>query len=1010
MDDGDGLLVLDRNANGVIDNGSELFGDKTVLENENYAANGFAALAELDSNGDGVIDSDDDRFSELKVWIDKNADGISQSEELYSLLELGIKSISLKKSVSNKTEDGSVVANRAVVSFDNGDNTEIGEIKFDIDSMDTINEMVGSIRSEIKDGMPQIIASGNVLSLQEAMELDDELYRLVKSFVTADDLGLLKGMVEKIIFRWTGVEEVEAGSRGSYVDAKELAVIEKFYGKAFVGNNGSNPNNTAGPILSKVYDKLFNSIYYGLLSQTVLKEYCDLIRVEEYIVSGERKINYSDVMTVFESEMSQDYMGTIIKMNMFFGLLADNSNTSDIFNKDYLYSTYESSRYFKEIKSACEGTVIFNLNDAGTLNGSNGLDIIIGTDRNETINGNAGDDIIFAGAGNDTINGSSGADEMYGEDGDDEIYGGYGDDILIGGRGNDNLRGGEGNDTYVVGLGDGSDIIYDDNGSNVIRFKDGIRPEDLIARHGDNYSIILTNRNTGDSVKIERFRQGTTYRNFVMVFDDGTEMKFDDERSPLRNLEGTSGNDTLSSFYSGIKYHAGAGDDTINGSTGSDEMYGEDGDDTLNGNAGDDILIGGRGNDNLYGGAGNDTYVVGLGDGNDIIYDDNGSNVIRFKDGIRPEDLIARHGDNYSIILTNRNTGDSVKIERFRQGTTYRNFVMVFDDGTEMKFDDERSPLRNLEGTSGNDTLSSFYSGIKYHAGAGDDTINGSTGSDEMYGEDGDDTLNGNAGDDILIGGRGNDNLYGGAGNDTYVVGLGDGNDIIYDDNGSNIIRFTDGIRPEDLIASHGDNYSIILKNRNTGDSVKIERFRQGTTYRNFILNFDDGRTATIDYVNKKLIYDELPEVTEDIEEMFSEASVIAADAMENNDISLSSANEQTAYATLSSNEQTTDYISISDMQAIDEISSAGAIALSAIVASDSIITEDFTITNESLVSESNTGAIGLGLSDMDRFTDLQAALLAQELSAWGGDSNIYDTGNNVTNVQTELFTEQFVV
>ncbi|MDE6698216.1 MAG: hypothetical protein K2J91_01885 [Lachnospiraceae bacterium] len=45
----------------------------------------------------------------------------------------------------------------------------------------------------------------------------------------------------------------------------------------------------------------------------------------------------------------------------------------------------------------------------------------------------------------------------------------------------------------------------------------------------------------------------------------------------------------------------------------------------------------------------------------------------------------------------------------------------------------------------------------------------------------------------------------------------------------------------------------------------------------------------------------------------------------------------------------------------------------------------------------------------MDRFNDLQTAFLAQELSAWGGDSNIYDTGNNVTNVQTELFTEQFV-
>ena len=50
----DGLLVWDRNDDGVINSGRELFGNNTVLSDNNWAENGFAALAELDSNDDGV--------------------------------------------------------------------------------------------------------------------------------------------------------------------------------------------------------------------------------------------------------------------------------------------------------------------------------------------------------------------------------------------------------------------------------------------------------------------------------------------------------------------------------------------------------------------------------------------------------------------------------------------------------------------------------------------------------------------------------------------------------------------------------------------------------------------------------------------------------------------------------------------------------------------------------------------------------------------------------------------
>ena len=73
----DGILVRDLNNNGQIDNGSELFGNQTILSNGEKAANGFEALADLDSNRDGVFDGDDEAFGEIKVWQDLNQNGVA---------------------------------------------------------------------------------------------------------------------------------------------------------------------------------------------------------------------------------------------------------------------------------------------------------------------------------------------------------------------------------------------------------------------------------------------------------------------------------------------------------------------------------------------------------------------------------------------------------------------------------------------------------------------------------------------------------------------------------------------------------------------------------------------------------------------------------------------------------------------------------------------------------------------------------------------------------------------
>lgn len=185
----DGMLVWDRNGNGLIDNGGELFGDETILTHGpnagSKASNGFTALADQDSNGDGKFDALDAQYANVRVWRDVNQDGISQATELQTLVQAGVQRINLTSEAptsGTQYTDAQLMQEGSYTKIDSAGVSSTHQVGSFILAQDNFRtEFTPIAISSEASLLPNLRGSGRVRNLQEAATISPELIGLVQT-------------------------------------------------------------------------------------------------------------------------------------------------------------------------------------------------------------------------------------------------------------------------------------------------------------------------------------------------------------------------------------------------------------------------------------------------------------------------------------------------------------------------------------------------------------------------------------------------------------------------------------------------------------------------------------------------------------------------------------------------------------------------------------------------------------------------------------------------------------
>ena len=801
----DGLLVYDRNGDGIINNGSELFGDATRLKNGGTAAHGFAALADLDDNGDGKIDAADKAFSSLRVWRDLNQDGISQEGELLTLEQAKVQSLNTSFRNTNRSlGNGNTLAQDGSYTTTDGQTRQMGDLLLANDPLfSRFNDHVELTAEQLQN--PNLSGIGRLRDLREAAALSPALDAVLRQYAAAETKEQQTALLAQLAAEWgktdarygsytpTLTAATEAsGTAGQGVpltpsqlqalrDGKvnispelqaefdalqdKIRLLDAFTGEdsRTLGYGTLEQVKEIIRVANTTYAQLEHSLYQGLLFQTRLKPYLDAVAFT--LDNGQLKLDFSGVSALFEKTHAQNAQKAFVDLGEF---LANQQNPA---SPELGTLTGLLERFTQEAVAAgvldkyAEVLGSEALNKVGFSAGTDKNDslnttqhnIVFGLDGNDNLAGGTDNDLLYGGAGNDTLFGYNGNDRLDGGAGNDILDGGNGNDTLLGGTGNDSLSGDEGDDRLEGG--EGNDILIGGAGHDTLiggagndRLSGGIAGADTyVFAKGHGQDIVSEYAYSAAEADTLRF-EGASSANVVFT------------RSGNNLVVKAYGSDdqvTVTDYFRDNQHRFvkfAFDDRTIepkdmaeftvagNGTEKDDSLLGWDTVDVLNGGAGNDTLFGYNGNDRLDGGAGNDI----------------------------------------------------------------------------------------LDGGNGNDTLL---------GGTGNDSLSGDEGDDRLEGGEGNDILIGGAGHDTLIGGAGNDRLEGGNWNaDTYIFDKGHGQDIVNDSGETieqtNTLRFTNASSTNAIFARSGND--LVVKAYGGEDQVSISGYFEATRHRYFDFAFDD--------------------------------------------------------------------------------------------------------------------------------------------------------------------------
>ncbi|MCA1972104.1 MAG: putative Ig domain-containing protein, partial [Caenispirillum sp.] len=799
---GGGLLVLDADADGVLDDGQELFGDFTRLAGGQLAVNGFAALSQYDRNRDGLIDARDPVWQRLRVAVWERAPrggavagDPHEAMGLRRLDELGIAAISLDSAIVNAAEaNGNTKTRKGRITLQDGTAREIAEYRFVRDNAETRFLDWRPLPAEIAV-LPELILGGVQMDLSQALVRDAQegwlghppgrLREKLDAFLAETDPAVLHARFEALLFAWTGAEAIPAGTTTNQLDARHAQVLEKAYGRSF-----QNPNADQAVAWQLTYERLAEGLYASLLARTHLAPFYEAIVWNHSDATGRAFGDLGRAEALLEAALADDPARGRALVNEFGRLLRGLGLARD--------TTYFALR--ERFMNGGDPALAFEFDAAGKPpqtpedgqplgpNGKqfSGFTQAVRASGNTSLYGHGGDDVLYGGPDGTRLVGGPGGNVLYGDAGDDHLWAHEGDDVLDGGAGDDLLKGGSGDDAYLFRRGSGVDTIEESGGNDMVFFGGGLTRADIFARRNNagGYEIGITG--TGDLLKLPS----------PAAFGGGVERFLFSDGSLFRLIDlfrATEGNDFLYGEAGQDLIDALGGDDRIEGGEGNDVLLGNAGDDVLVGGSGDDVLDGGPGDDLLAAtnadaatagswtyrigrGNGNDTYRFGFGDGHDLIVDADSMagnvDTIVLKEGVMPADVTLRaEGWNLVLVLS---SGDTLRVRgHFRAGGAEAVERILFADGTVWSGSLLRNPV--VQGTPGDDVLHALPDTATRLVGlGGSDRLFGSGGNDSLEGGEGNDRLSGGYGDDVLRGGEGNDVLEGGPGSDVYDGGAGD--------------------------------------------------------------------------------------------------------------------------------------------------------------------------------------------------------------------------------------------